>query len=53
MYGGYVAHKRRVTAHSFLKWQAHWLPEEIKKELRVAPWLQMFQNAYQWCRETE
>jgi phosphoribosylformylglycinamidine synthase len=38
---------------SFLKWQAHWLPEEMKKELRVTPWLQMFQNAYQWCRETE
>jgi phosphoribosylformylglycinamidine synthase len=37
---------------SFLKWQAHWLPEEMKKELAVSPWLQMFQNAYHWCRET-
>ncbi|MGW8161166.1 MAG: phosphoribosylformylglycinamidine synthase [Desulfobulbales bacterium] len=37
---------------SFLKWQAHWLPEEMKKELTVSPWLQMFQNAFQWCRET-
>jgi phosphoribosylformylglycinamidine synthase len=38
---------------SFLKWQAHWLPPEMKKELTVSPWLQMFQNAYQWCKETE
>ncbi len=38
---------------SFLKWQAHWLPEEMKGELTASPWLQMFQNAYQWCRETE
>ena len=38
---------------SFLKWQAHWLPEKMKKELPVSPWLQMFQNAYQWCREPE
>jgi phosphoribosylformylglycinamidine synthase len=38
---------------SFLTWQAHWLPEKMKKELPVSPWLQMFQNAYQWCRETE
>jgi phosphoribosylformylglycinamidine synthase len=36
---------------SFLKWQAHWLPEEMKKELTVSPWLQMFQNAYHWCME--
>jgi len=36
---------------SFLKWQAHWLPEELKKELNVSPWLQMFQNAYRWCME--
>ncbi|MFC1837275.1 phosphoribosylformylglycinamidine synthase, partial [Thermodesulfobacteriota bacterium] len=34
---------------SFLKWQAHWLPESMKKELTVSPWLQMFQNAYRWC----
>jgi phosphoribosylformylglycinamidine synthase len=34
---------------SFLKWQAHWLPEEMKEELTVSPWLQMFQNAYSWC----
>jgi phosphoribosylformylglycinamidine synthase len=38
---------------SFLKWQAHWLPEEMKKELTVSPWLQMFQNAYHWCMENK
>jgi phosphoribosylformylglycinamidine synthase len=38
---------------SFLKWQAHWLPEELKKELMVSPWLQMFQNAYHWCMENK
>jgi phosphoribosylformylglycinamidine synthase len=38
---------------SFLKWQAHWLPEDMKKELTVSPWLQMFQNAYQWCMENK
>jgi len=36
---------------SFLKWQAHWLPEEMKEELVASPWLKMFQNAYQWCME--
>ncbi len=34
---------------SFLKWQAHWLPQEMQKELTVSPWLQMFQNAFNWC----
>jgi phosphoribosylformylglycinamidine synthase len=38
---------------SFLKWQAHWLPEDMKKELTVSPWLQMFQNAYHWCMENK
>lgn len=34
---------------SFLAWQAHWLPQEMKKSLTVSPWLKMFQNAYAWC----
>jgi phosphoribosylformylglycinamidine synthase len=38
---------------TFLKWQAHWLPEEMKRELATSPWLRMFQNAYSWCRKTE
>jgi phosphoribosylformylglycinamidine synthase len=36
---------------SFLAWQAHWLPEEMKRQLTVSPWMKMFQNAYQWCME--
>ncbi|WP_028584169.1 phosphoribosylformylglycinamidine synthase [Desulfogranum mediterraneum] len=35
---------------AFLPWQAHWLPAEME-ELEVSPWLQMFQNAYQWCQQ--
>ncbi len=34
---------------TFLKWQAHWLPEGMKRELAASPWLTMFQNAYAWC----
>ncbi len=33
---------------TFLPWQAHWLPEEMK-HLQVSPWMKMFQNAYNWC----
>ncbi|WP_319587470.1 phosphoribosylformylglycinamidine synthase [uncultured Desulfobulbus sp.] len=33
---------------TFLTWQAHWLPEEMKN-LPASPWLRMFQNAYEWC----
>ncbi|HCU70561.1 MAG TPA: phosphoribosylformylglycinamidine synthase, partial [Candidatus Moranbacteria bacterium] len=43
-----MPHPERV----FLPWQAHWLPEEMKQELQrigVAPWIQMFRNAYEWC----
>jgi phosphoribosylformylglycinamidine synthase len=34
---------------TFLTWQAHWLPESLKRELAASPWLTMFQNAYEWC----
>ncbi len=37
---------------SFLPWQCHWMPEEMKQkfqEIGVSPWMKMFQNAYQWC----
>ncbi|GAB4339939.1 MAG: phosphoribosylformylglycinamidine synthase [Desulfobulbaceae bacterium] len=37
---------------AFLPWQAHWLPPEMKG-LEVSPWLRMFQNAYDWCREND
>lgn len=33
---------------TFLPWQTHWLPEEMKN-IEASPWLQMFQNAYEWC----
>ena len=34
----------------FLPWQCHWLPEEMKNPA-ASPWLRMFQNAFDWCRE--
>jgi phosphoribosylformylglycinamidine synthase len=34
-----------------LPWQCHWLPEEMRRELTVTPWLRMFQNAREWCGE--
>ena len=34
---------------TFLPWQTHYLPEEMKG-LQVSPWLQMFRNAYDWCQ---
>jgi phosphoribosylformylglycinamidine synthase len=33
----------------FLPWQAHWLPERLRRDLRVTPWLRLFQNAREWC----
>ncbi len=42
-----MPHPERV----FLPWQAHYLPEEMK-DLQVTPWMQMFRNAYEWCRKT-
>jgi phosphoribosylformylglycinamidine synthase len=40
-----MPHPERV----FLPWQAHYLPEELKG-LQVSPWMQLFMNAYEWCR---
>ncbi|MBN2585207.1 phosphoribosylformylglycinamidine synthase [Patescibacteria group bacterium] len=34
---------------TFLKWQIPWMPDDWKR-LPVAPWLQLFQNAYAWCK---
>jgi len=34
---------------AFLKWQWGWMPEEWKRDLKVSPWLRMFQNAREWC----
>jgi phosphoribosylformylglycinamidine synthase len=36
----------------FLPWQCHWLPEQLRGELQVTPWLRMFQNAREWCEGT-
>jgi len=38
---------------TFLKWQWAWLPAELDRELAASPWLQMFQNAREWCEETK
>ncbi len=35
---------------TFLPWQTHWLPEEMKT-IEASPWLQMFRNAFEWCIE--
>lgn len=38
---------------TFINWQWHWMPEEMKKSLKVSPWLKIFQNAREWCEETK
>lgn len=40
-----MPHPERV----FLKWQWPWMPEYLNKKLKASPWLQMFQNARNWC----
>jgi phosphoribosylformylglycinamidine synthase len=34
---------------SFLKWQWPWLPDDLNDGIKESPWIQMFQNARQWC----
>ena len=34
-----------------LTWQWPWMPEEWR-DMKVSPWLRMFQNAYTWCTTT-
>lgn len=36
---------------SFLKWQWPWMPAKFRN-LEASPWLQVFQNAYDWCKHT-
>ena len=36
---------------TFLKWQWGWMPESWKHNLDASPWLQLFQNAREWCEE--
>ncbi|XP_052276735.1 phosphoribosylformylglycinamidine synthase-like isoform X2 [Dreissena polymorpha] len=33
---------------SFQMWQLPWIPEGMKGSLDASPWLQMFQNAFDW-----
>jgi phosphoribosylformylglycinamidine synthase len=34
---------------TFLKWQWGWMPEDWRRTLAASPWLEMFQNAREWC----
>jgi phosphoribosylformylglycinamidine synthase len=34
---------------AFLKWQWAWMPRGLNDELKASPWIQMFQNAREWC----
>jgi len=34
---------------SFLKWQWAWLPDYLNDGVKESPWIQMFQNAREWC----
>ncbi|MHB8834460.1 MAG: phosphoribosylformylglycinamidine synthase [Candidatus Methylomirabilia bacterium] len=36
----------------FLPWQAHWLPEHLRRSLAASPWLRIFQNAREWCEQS-
>ena len=36
---------------AFLLWQWPWMPESWKPNLKVSPWLKMFQNARKWCEK--
>jgi phosphoribosylformylglycinamidine synthase len=34
---------------TFLKWQWPWMPVYLNDRLKESPWIQMFQNAREWC----
>ena len=38
---------------SFLKWQWPWLPDSMRNGIKESPWIQMFQNAREWCDGVE
>jgi phosphoribosylformylglycinamidine synthase len=40
-----MPHPERV----FLKWQWPWMPASLYNGLEASPWIQMFQNAREWC----
>ncbi|OGW27373.1 MAG: phosphoribosylformylglycinamidine synthase [Nitrospirae bacterium GWC2_57_13] len=35
-----------------LTWQWPWLPENLRANQTVSPWLRMFQNAREWCEKS-
>ncbi|XP_069131309.1 phosphoribosylformylglycinamidine synthase-like isoform X2 [Argopecten irradians] len=35
----------------FLPWQCPWMPLEMRTNMDVTPWFQMFRNAFDWCIE--
>ncbi|MCH8821144.1 phosphoribosylformylglycinamidine synthase [Patescibacteria group bacterium] len=43
-----MPHSERLSSQL---WQWPWLPEEWK-DLLASPWLRLFQNAYDWCRQS-
>jgi len=36
---------------TFINWQWPWMPENWRGKMDCSPWLQMFQNARQWCEK--
>ena len=42
-----MPHPERTSA----LWQWGWMPPAWHRDLEVSPWLQMFQNAREWCEE--
>ncbi|XP_069762804.1 phosphoribosylformylglycinamidine synthase isoform X2 [Narcine bancroftii] len=42
-----MPHPERCT----LLWQWAWVPSEWRESLSTSPWLHMFQNACNWCRQ--
>ena len=43
---GLMPHPERL----FQLWQWPWMSEEWKRQLHASPWMQVFQNAADWCR---
>jgi Phosphoribosylformylglycinamidine (FGAM) synthase, glutamine amidotransferase domain len=38
---------------TFLKWQWGWMPPAWRRDLDASPWLKLFQNAREWCEESD
>jgi len=36
---------------TFLQWQWGWMPPLWRRDLQASPWLRLFQNAREWCRD--